>query len=245
MTLYRWGELDRGAVTSRLQQGAATMLAWGAVEQHGPHLPTGTDTLLASLIVDRVAAAALRDVLVLPPISFGLSGYHRQWGATVAVSAETLTHLLCEVAQSVSAAGGRDLIIINGHGGNRGICTTVSLAVSTAAFSVQALCYWDVATELARTLYAHDSGSLGHAGQAETGLVAAFFPELMGATTQVPSEPIGPALGSTAIMRLGQTGVSGDPAAGTAEQGRAFADEVVDRLAALVDGTRGRPGQAV
>lgn len=244
MTLHRWAELDREAIGRKLRDGAATMLPLGAVEQHGPHLPTGTDTLLAERIVERVAMAAKRDVLVLPAIPFGLSGYHRHWGGTITLEAETLTRLLCDIAASVQAAGGSDLFIINGHGGNRGICTTVSLSTSARGFSVHGLCYWDVATDLARTLYTHDAGSLGHAGQAETGLVAAHFPELVGETANVSHEPIGPAIGSTAIRRLGETGVSGNPAAGGAQQGEAFTFEVVKRLAALVDGDQGKPGQA-
>lgn len=244
MTLHRWAELDREAIGRRLRGGAATMLPLGAVEQHGSHLPTGTDTLLAERIVELVAAAAKRDVLVLPAIPFGLSGYHRQWGGTITLEAETLTRVLCEIAASVETAGGSELFIINGHGGNRGICTTVSLAMSNRGFSVHGLCYWDVAADLARALYAHDAGSLGHAGQAETGLVAAHFRELVGATANVPHESIGSAIGSTAIRRLGETGVSGDPAASSAEQGEAFTAEVVKRLAALVDGDQGKPGQA-
>lgn len=244
MTLHYWAELDRESIGQKLRDGAATLLPLGAVEQHGPHLPTGTDTLLAGLIVDRVATVAKRDVLVLPAVPFGLSGYHKRWGGTVTLEAETLTRLLCDIAGSVKEAGGSELFIINGHGGNRGICTTVSLAMSTSSFSVHGLCYWDVATDLARTVYARDAGSLGHAGQAETGLVAAHFPELVRDTTDVPHEPIGAAIGSTAVRRLGETGVSGDPAAGSAEQGAAFTAEVVKRIASLVDGDQGKPGQA-
>lgn len=245
MTLHHWARLNRVEVGDLLRNGAAVMLPLGAVEQHGPHLPTGTDVLLAERIVERVAGDAVRDVLVLPALAFGLSGYHRHWGATITLEAETLHRVLRDIAASVELAGGRDFFIINGHGGNRGVCTTVSLSMSSRQFSVHALCYWDIASDLARTMFAADAGSMGHAGQAETGLVAAMFPDLVGRTADVAYEPVGPAVGRTALQRLGSTGISGNPAAWSVEDGKAFASEVVRRLAAMIDGADDAPGQAI
>jgi creatinine amidohydrolase len=243
MTRLVWGEMDRGRVAAALRGGAAVALAVGAVEQHGPHLPTGTDILVAQEITERAAAAAVRPVLVLPGMPFGLSHYHRRWGATISLGAETLTRVLADVAASVAAAGGSDLFIVNGHGGNRGICTTIGLDMSTPGFRVIGLCYWDVATDLAKAHFPGDHGSLGHAGEAETAIVASLFPALA-RPGPVPHEPIASALGLTALQRLGESGVSGDPAAAREEQGGAFVDAVVTRLAALFDGVASAPGQA-
>lgn len=244
MTRLAWSELDRDAVAEALGHGAAVALPLGAVEQHGLHLPTGTDFLTADHIVIRAAQGAASPVLTLPPIPFGLSHFHMRWGATIGLGAESLTKLLVDIAASVKTCGAKRFFIVNGHGGNRGICTTVSLHMSEPGFSVHAFSYWDLAAKMAQDLFTADHGSLGHAGQAETSIIAAFRPELCHPDRVVAHEPIKPAIGVTAIERLGESGVSGDPSAGTAELGARFLDEVVLRLIDLFDGrVSGAPGQ--
>jgi creatinine amidohydrolase len=235
MTLLTWAHMDREAVMTALPE-APVVLPIGALEQHGPHLPTGTDFLTAQHVVEHAARAAEGPVLVLPTVPFGLSHYHARWGATVGLGADTLANVLADVAKAVKGCGADRLFIVNGHGGNRGICTTVGLQASTDDFRVLAFSYWDLASEAARLLFAADSGSVGHAGQAETSILAAIRPDLGRSEVGVEHEPIGPALGLTALQRLGRSGVSGDPAAASAELGRQFIDIVVKRLAALFDG---------
>lgn len=246
MTHLAWAELNRSAITEALNHGAAVALPLGAVEQHGLHLPTGTDYLAADHVVTRAAQGALGSVLTLPPIPFGLSHFHMRWGATIGLGAETLTRLLADIAASVKACGARRFFIVNGHGGNRGICTTVSLQMSEPGFSVHAFSYWDLAAKSAQVLFSADHGSLGHAGQAETSIVAAIRPELCHPERVIAHEPIKPAIGVTAVERLGGSGVSGDPSAGAAELGARFLDEVVRRLIELFDGSvdfaPGQPG---
>ena len=107
--------------------------------------------------------------------------------------------------------------------------------MSTQKFRVFGFSYWDLALETAKNLFADDKGSVGHAGQAETSIIAAIRPDLARPTAVVPHEPIGPSLGLTAIQRLGATGVSGDPSAASADLGERFIAEVVDKLADLFD----------
>jgi creatinine amidohydrolase len=243
VSLLNWAELDREAVAAALPD-APVVLPLGALEQHGPHLATGTDFLVAQHVVERAARDASRPVLVLPPVPFGFSHYHELWGATVSLRADTLSKVLSDIAEAVMACGARRLFIVNGHGGNRGICTTIALQMSTPHFHVLALSYWDLAPAAAHSLFAADSGSVGHAGQAETSIVAAIRPDLCNIAGAVDHEPIGSAIGLTALQRLGTTGVSGNPGAGTADLGRQFINVVVKRLAELFDGTaRGEPGQ--
>lgn len=244
MTRLAWAELDRSAITDALGQGAAVALPLGAVEQHGLHLPTGTDYLTAEHVVIRAALVAASPVLTLPPIPFGLSHFHMRWGATIGLGAETLTKVLADIAASVKACGTRRFFIVNGHGGNRGICTTASLQVSEPGFSVHAFSYWDLAAKTAQDLFVTDHGSLGHAGQAETSIMAAIRPELCHPDRAAAHEPIKSAIGVTAVERLGESGVSGDPSAATAGLGTRFMDDVVRRLSDLFDGTtKSQPGQ--
>lgn len=238
MTLLNWAELSRDAVSEVIGR-AAVVLPLGALEQHGPHLATGTDFIVARHVVEQAAEKALNPVLVLPALPFGLSHYHARFGATVSIGGKTLTGMLMDIARSVRASGGSRFFVVNGHGGNRGVCTTLSLEMSTADFHVIALSYWDLVSELARSLFTEDKGSIGHAGQAETSILLAVRPDLCEIGKKVPHEDVGPAIGMTAVQRLGTTGVSGDPSAGSADLGKKFIDAVVARLADLFDGAAG------
>ena len=93
-----WALLDREAVTQALRE-APVAIPIGALEQHGSHLPTGTDFISATEVVARAARKAAKPVLTLPALPYGLSHYHAQFGATVTLRAETLSSALNEICE--------------------------------------------------------------------------------------------------------------------------------------------------
>ncbi|WP_187701931.1 mycofactocin biosynthesis peptidyl-dipeptidase MftE, partial [Dietzia sp. CQ4] len=90
------------------------VLPLGATEQHGAHLPTQTDTLLATATADTLAAAG---VLVLPALAYGASGEHQSFPGTVSTGTDALAQTLIELGRSVSTWAAR-FVVVNGHGGN-------------------------------------------------------------------------------------------------------------------------------
>ena len=114
----------RGAYTG---SSAATvlLLPFGATEQHGDHLPVGTDTLLAEALSQRVAEQATsqgKRVLCLPSVGYGCSTEHAGWPGTLSLRAETAIALLEDIGRSLpSAVPNCRLLVINGHGGNRSV----------------------------------------------------------------------------------------------------------------------------
>ena len=121
MVMFPWAELPRDRVRELLNSNATVAMAFGAIEQHGLHLPTGTDLIAAQHIIESAAQIATNNIVVLPPMPFGLSNYHMQWGGTISATAAALSVLLSDIASSVEAAGAKRFIIVNGHVGNRGI----------------------------------------------------------------------------------------------------------------------------
>jgi creatinine amidohydrolase len=155
----------------------------GACEQHGPHLPTGTDFMIVSEVAERAARALSTDmrVRVTPTLPVGYSRHHLPFGATLSVSAETLQRFLIEVCDSLVNDGFRQIFLINGHGGNSDIVNVVARETALAhGVTAGAGSYWVMAWDALVAEGAHERNRLpGHAGAFETSIVMALWPELV------------------------------------------------------------------
>ena len=167
----------------RARGGAAiALLPVGSQEQHGGHLPMGTDTLLVEAVVDRALAlleadgGAPAEVVRLPALPFGHSPHHR-FAAAVSLSAATLGAVLDDVLDSLAAAGFRRIMVVNGHGGNDEI---MRLAVKRCALrrevAAAACSYWALGGSDGA---GRPEVTPGHAGWFETSLMLAAHPELV------------------------------------------------------------------
>jgi creatinine amidohydrolase len=196
-------EITRGEAARRAP-GALAVLPVGATEQHGPHLPLGTDFLIVEHVT-RAAAQEVRasiDVLVAPTFQTGSSHHHLPFGGTISLSTERYYGALRDMTASLIASGFRRIFIVNGHGGNHELIELVvrDLALSHAC-NLAAASYWTLARE-PLTERVPDLGERlpGHAGAFETSLIMALRPELVAnplphrtaeelARTTVPSTP--------------------------------------------------------
>ena len=118
-----WPEVD--AIDKR---NALVVLPLGATEQHGPHLPLYTDTLISSGVLKRAMGRLSEDELayMLSPITISKSNEHRGFAGTLWIGTKTLYDVLFDVGRSVHESGFRKLCFFNGHGGNLGILQAVT-----------------------------------------------------------------------------------------------------------------------
>ncbi len=93
MGVYRLSELSRAEAGERGRAGAVCLLPVGSLEQHGEHLPVGTDSLLVETVCLRAADLARRDAIVAPTVWTGLSPHHVRLGVTVTLEPELLLEL--------------------------------------------------------------------------------------------------------------------------------------------------------
>ena len=115
---HKWEELTSAQLTDRLaaDPDCVALIPVGATEQHGPHLPVGTDTIIATALAD---AAAGDVAVVLPPLAFGASFFHgTRLTGTVAFSGEETAATASLVAEACVDSGFRRLLFVNGHVGN-------------------------------------------------------------------------------------------------------------------------------
>lgn len=226
--------LTRTEVADRATEAVA-VLPIASHEQHGEHLPLGTDTLLAQAVVER-ALTDREDVVLCPPLPYGFSGHH-QFACALSLRPATLLQVLGDLLDSLVDAGFTRILVVNGHGGNSEM---MSQAVKLAALRhrvVAGFCnYWDL-------LDGH--GGPGHAGRFETDLMAAAHPELVrpGGTgpTELPlfDQRLVPGLHVERHGEWGRTGgVTDPPGPGDAEAGERQLTAAAHALAACIDALR-------
>src|SRR4051794_28670810 len=157
-----FSDLTQPEIAGQLKKNPLVILPCGSVEQHGPHLPTGTDTLAANVISHAVAERM--DGLVLPNTPFGVTPMHAPFEGTITLTPDTYMRLIIETCASTAKHGAKELMIVNWHEGN-----IPSLAIAAeslhrehgmSVLTVQA-CY------VAEELYGHSCGGLTHGGEIE------------------------------------------------------------------------------
>ena len=169
---------------------AIALLPTGATEQHGPHMPTGTDTFAVEHIARGAAAlvSAAVPVVVTPTLPFGSSGHHLAFGGTMSVSTETYYRLVSDLVESLIISGFKRVFILNGHGGNNELVQLVARDLALKhPVNIAAASYWVTAWDALVDGKAHELGNLpGHAGAFETSLVLALQPHLVQGATSAP-----------------------------------------------------------
>jgi creatinine amidohydrolase len=239
-----WQQIDA------LPRSILVVLPFGAVEQHGKHLPLRTDALIGEEITSRLDAACGGRLLVLPVQWMGLSLHHMRFPGTLTASVDTYISLAVDTIASVAQAGFRKLLLLNSHGGNVAALDVV-LVKARERFPdkrVFACTYWNAAAPELRALRESELGGMGHACELETSLVLAFRPDLVDMTQLAPDglQATSPFLGkdmlaggSVSVSRrfeeISQNGGVGDPRTASAEKGERFFNVIVTKLKALVE----------
>jgi creatinine amidohydrolase len=212
----------------RASAAEVALLPVGSHEQHGPHLPLATDTVIACTLARALAEA--HPVLELPPITVSCSHEHAAWPGTLSVSAATLQAMVGDIAESLRRSGIAGLVVVNGHGGNYVLGNVVqeATAIGRRMALFPALEDW----EDARARAGLESPMVAdmHAGEAETSILLHAHPQLVrpGYDTADHRADDRRHLLSRGLDAYTSSGVVGVPSAADARKGQLL-------LAALVD----------
>jgi creatinine amidohydrolase len=247
-------DLTSPEVARALEASPTVVLPFGSVEQHGPHLPCGTDTMTAELIArelaDRVGA------LYAPFCPYGITPLHSGHPGTISLRRQTFEALLGDVCRELIDMGARTLVLCNWHEGNTASLNAVATdlqAIGEARFYVAQACY------VADRIYSEQAGPLSHGGGIETLAVMAVDPELVKLERAEAREQAESSLRVdemrrsrevygfvTDVAEISEQGWYGDPSWATRDRAAGFSktvvDEIVARLEAIgaLEGGRGR-----
>jgi creatinine amidohydrolase len=203
------------------------VLPVGSFEQHGPHLPLVTDTLIAVAIADSITTRY--GALQLPPVTFSCSHEHADFAGTVSLSATTLAAIVTDVAQSLEQQGFGRLLIVNGHGGNYVLSNLVQQADLQGAIRIGLFPTredWNEAREAAGMT--SDSHEDMHAGELEVSILLAAFPDVVREGWEHDDHTADDRrhLSVLGMLAYTKTGVIGRPSLASPEKGRAALDHL-------------------
>jgi creatinine amidohydrolase len=236
----RWEEQTPGSLERlRARSGGVCLLPLGVIEPHGEHLPLGTDALRSHALCERAAQRA--PAAVFPPVFLGAIPEGRYVPGTIAIPVRLALELLEATADEIARNGFGKILIVNGHGGHRGL---IGLWFNRHLESGRSYCLYLSRAQstpgLKDRLY--KSKQWEHACEHETSLSLELHPHLVDLAA-VPCRP-GVDHPRAAKLKAFQTPLdwyirqpgfySGDARASTAENGRLMAEDMTRNLAGLI-----------
>jgi creatinine amidohydrolase len=244
MASRSFDELTDPEIAAALARSPRAILPMGSIEQHGPHLPTGTDFFAATAIA--IAVAEHTDALVLPLCPLGVTPMHLPYPGTVSLRPQTLQDVVWDIGSSLAAHGCRELVILNWHEGNIPSLALVAerlhRSLGLAVVTVQA-CY------VAEEKFGPAAGGLTHGGKIEAWSVLSCRPDLVhleraaGSGDRLHGEladrlrrdrAYQPVL--TDVRTMSATGWYGDPSGATEAEARSFVESLAEEIAGRLSG---------
>jgi creatinine amidohydrolase len=235
-------EMTCPAINAAIALGYTTVVVGvGSTEQHGPHLPTMTDTRIAEEMVNRVALK-LGNALQARTIPVGISDHHLAFGGTISLQPDTLKMIILDYVQSLSRCGFQRIIFLPSHGGNFG---TVEQALKESQKTypqikitgyTNLLGFAHFLNSVSNEFGVTDDESGAHAGENETSIMLALENSLVLKEKFTPGY-LGPAtekevriILEKGMPALTNNGILGDPRKASAEKGEIYLERLSDFL---------------
>jgi creatinine amidohydrolase len=249
---YRYNRLTWAEMNEAIAAQKLVILPTASTEQHGRHLPLDVDLFLCESVCLEVGRRAADQVLVLPPIAYGLNLHHIDFPGTIHVEPDAFIAFCLSITKSVAYHGFQKILIVNGHGSNTPL---IDLVARKTVLETQSLCF---ATGYASFLLQafepiRESQVMAHADEFETSLYLHLAPERVRMDLAVKDDDrMGKYVSSDSTRnypvrfndfwgRWTRTGVHGDPTRATAEKGRVLFEAAVAGLVDLVGELRAWP----
>ena len=241
---YRWDNLSSPAIRAMAAQEAIVLIPLGSTEQHGPHLPVGTDAILATFFAEE-AAKKLNEMgkpcLVAPTMAPANSMHHMNFAGSISLEPQTYMNQLQEICRAIARHGFRRIVLVNGHGGNSHPSQAALVSINRElGFPVYFLGYWSGTDE---SKFLESQKGIIHACESETSLMLAvdetlvdpIYKETKGNPGSVtPLEEAGLISTFHTMESHTENGVMGNSYLATKEKGEAMIAEMVGNLTRIL-----------
>lgn len=206
------------------------LIPLGSTEQHGPHLPLETDTVIAVAVAEALASELANSslvALVAPALTVGASGEHQDFPGTLSMGHEALRHVVIELARSVKTWAPR-VVFVNGHGGNAPVLVdAVAQLIEEGHHAIWVPC--------------GVPGQDPHAGREETSVMLYLTPQSVTMAQAAPglTQPLAellPMLREEGVRAVSANGILGNPVGAYPEEGQILLAQMVARVRTQVLG---------
>ena len=242
-------EMTRPEVEQAIASGVDTVVVTlGSTEQHGLHLPLGTDAIWGEALGDRVVQS-LGNALLAPALPIGCSEHHMDFAGSLTLSQETFGQVVADLCRSLAHHGFVHIILIPTHGGNFAPLAKAVEAIRSELSGVNLIAFTDLMgfmDEIFRIGKAHKvtPEQVGaHSGEFETSLMLTVRPDLVAMEAAEPGY-VGDQLKIAAVVfekgfrAATENGVLGDPSNASAANGEAYLDTMTELLVRFIENQR-------
>jgi creatinine amidohydrolase len=237
------GEMNAVRVRENITRNTIAILIVGACENHGNHMPFGSDFIFPEELAKRIAAKARnKNIIILPPVPYGVSLHHNEFQMTMSLEPHTLEVVIEDLFSSIIKNGIRRILVINGHDGNIAPIENAARKIKDRHKLAVIACleaWWVSIGEITDGLFEVWNG-LGHGGEAETSAMLAVRPDLVDMNF-APDEVI-PKLPSEKVRiywkfdELTNTGATGAPRKATVQKGEKALRALESTLLSFLNG---------
>ncbi|MGH9981234.1 MAG: creatininase family protein [Nitrososphaeraceae archaeon] len=221
--LFLIGEMNAHQIKKKVNDKTVAVLIFGSCENHGDHLPFGSDFIFPFELAKRVAVK-IENLIILPPIPYGVSSHHKKFYMTISIGTNTLISLIENLLESVYNNGVHKILIINGHDGNIAPIEIAARNTKDRYPNITIAClesWWELIGKISPDTFNVWDG-LGHGGEAETSAMMTIRPDLVN-KNNIPEDTIPNLPKHIRIFwtmdELTKTGATGSPNNGSVQKG--------------------------
>lgn len=250
--IEKWENLTRDEIAAIDKQSAIVFLPTSATEQHGAHLPVGTDTIILATLINMIVKQEKFEqgsLIFAPQLCIGKSNEHMGFAGTLTFSTQTYYALLHDIVRSIASSGFKKLVLLNSHGGNTDMLNMISrdlridFNLDVFVFDWWFTSFWEKGLKDLK-----QSGKYGvfHACELETSLMLFAQPQSVHMELAVDEDPVaclrdndyvtvfGPYNAGWKTSDITRSGVIGAPTFATVEKGKKLFDYAVKELMDII-----------
>ena len=231
-------DMNAEQIKKKVNDKTVALLIFGSCENHGDHLPFGSDFIFPLELAKRVAIKN-KNLIVFPPISYGVSSHHKKFYMTISIATNTLISIIENLLESIYNNGVHKILIINGHDGNIAPIEIASRNTKERYPNITIACleaWWELIGKISPATFNIWDG-LGHGGEAETSAIMTIRPDLVN-KNNIPEDTIPNLPKHIRIFwtmdELTQTGATGSPNNASVNKGEVICRILEDMLTSFL-----------